>query len=150
MLVMSPPTYVLRGSALLLGVAFAVSTFGWAAPVPAERAKAERELVAMGTKLHGTWIGGPCEGHLTFRADGTYAWKHRGPAGFSEAGTWAIRGEPSAPVLIMKCKKSTHEDRIGTTVEMKLNRVDETGCVFTYPETSTPKRFESAKKPRVP
>jgi|GEM_PF-6759786 len=149
MFVSKPFTRLLRCIALLV-VVLATHAFGPAAPVPAERVKAAHELAALGTKLHGSWVGGPCEGQLTFRADGTYEWTHRGPAGFSESGTWAIRGEPSAPVLILKCKKSTHEDRIGTTVEMKLNRVDETGFMFTCPEASTLKRFAPLIKRREP
>ena len=82
---------------LLLAV---LTATGFAAPVPAERAKAERELAALGTKLHGRWHGeGGCVGNLTFRADGTYEWTHRGPGGHTDTGAWAVRGEPMAPVL---------------------------------------------------
>jgi len=132
------------------GVLFALAVGAGAgasgAPVPAERIKAEKELAALATKLHGVWIGGPCEGRFTFRADGTYEWTHRGPGGDTDAGTWAIRGDAQKPVLVLKCKTSDDSDREGTTAEMKLDRLDEMGFTFKSPESSAPMRFSRGTK----
>jgi hypothetical protein len=104
----------------------ALAAAGSAAPVPADRVKAEKERVALEAKLHGLWGAGPCEGQLTFRPDGTYDWKFRGPDGVTDSGTWMVRPDPAAPALVLACQKSDESDRAGKTVELKL-ALGETG-----------------------
>src|SRR5437870_4144046 len=84
----------------------ALAATGPAAPVPAERAKAEKELAAVAAKLHGAWRGGACEGTITFRENGTYTWTGIGPGGHRHEGKWVLRGDPAQPVLAMECRKS--------------------------------------------
>jgi hypothetical protein len=139
-----------RGGTLVAMIA-TVAVSGTAAPIPAERAKAEKELVAFGTKLHGAWHGDVgCQGTITFKADGTYQWIHRGPGGHRDTGAWALRGEVPQPVLILKCKTS-QDDRAGTTVEVKLT-LEGTGLAFQHanpPMTETFTRMKE-KEPRTP
>ena len=119
-----------------------VAAAGSGAPVPAERLKAEKELAAVAAKLHGEWVGGPCEGRLTFRPDGTYEWSGRGPGGDTDTGTWVLRGDTKAPVLVLKCKTSDDEEREGTTAELKLLQVDDAAFAFKFPERAERSRFE--------
>jgi hypothetical protein len=118
-----------------------------AAPVPAERRKLDRELAERGIRLHGSWIGGPCQGRITFRADGTYEWTGRGPGGDTDTGTWAVRGTPSAPVLVLACKTSDDEDRTGTLLELRVTHLGATGFTIESPEAKKPIEFLRAMNP---
>lgn len=115
------------------------------APVPAERVKAQKELAALGTKLHGNWIAGPCEGLLTFQTDGTYSWVHRGPGGEAESGAWALQGTPTVPVLVLKCKTADDRDREGKTAELPLVMQEDGGFTMNHPEASKPMEFVRVK-----
>jgi hypothetical protein len=140
---------VVRGGALV-AIISAVAVSGTAAPVPAERAKAEKELAALGTKLHGTWRGDAgCVGNVTFRADGTYEWTGRGPVGQRDAGTWALRSEGQTPVLILKCKTSSHKVHAGTTVEVRL-ALEGSSLAFQSADPQSSQTFTRLKEPREP
>jgi len=132
----------------LLRVAFAgtlVAATVSAAPVPAERAKAEKELAAVAAKLHGSWRGGPCVGCLTFRANGTFEWTGIGPGGDSKTGNWFVRGEALAPILILKCVAADDEEEKGKATEYKLVQMDAASFAFKYPEREKPQVFERAE-----
>ena len=130
----------------LTGLLFAALVTGASgAPIPAERIKAQKELAALGTKLHGNWIAGPCEGMLTFQADGTYSWVHRGPGGDAESGAWAVRGEPTALVLVLKCKTADDPDREGKSVELPLVILEDGGFTMKHPEAPKPMEFVRVK-----
>jgi len=121
------------------------ATLGATAPVPAERAKAEKEQAVLAAKLQGEWRGGPCEGRVAFRADGTYEWRDVGPVANVSSGKWAIRGDARAPVLVWKCTQADDEELVGKTVEVPLVRVDEALLVFKCAELPEPRRFERLK-----
>jgi len=78
-----------------------VAVSGSTAPVPADRAKAEKELAAVAAKLHGSWRGGACEGTITFCENRTYSWTGIGPGGDCHEGTWTLRGDPTQPTLVI-------------------------------------------------
>jgi hypothetical protein len=111
------------------------------APVPAERAKEEKRLAALAAGLHGSWVGGPCEGRITFRRDGTYEWIFRGPGGDSEGGTWFLRPGTPHPKLVLKCKMADDRKREGGVVELKLTPAGERGFTLQDPEDARPMRF---------
>ncbi|VTR91896.1 unnamed protein product [Gemmata massiliana] len=121
------------------------ATPGAAAPVPAERAKAEKEQAAVAAKLQGEWLGGPCDGRLTFRADGTYEWRGAGPVPNVSSGKWAIRGGAQSPVLVWKCAEADDEELIGKTVEMPLVRLDGAVLVLKCEGLPEPRHFERVK-----
>jgi hypothetical protein len=118
---------------------------GNSAPVPVERAKAEKELAALAEKLHGSWDGGPCEGTITFRADRTYEWTGIGPGGDRDSGAWSLRGDPAEPVLVMECKKSDAEDRRGKTTERTVVRVDGEEFEFKHADGTAAGVFDRVK-----
>jgi hypothetical protein len=117
------------------------------APIPVERAKAEKELAAVAEKLRGTWDGrGGCVGRLALRPDGTYEWSGRGPGGTTDTGTWAMRWNGSIPTLILKCTASDDRECANTTVEIKLGRTDENSITLEGPGAERPLRFSRVKK----
>jgi hypothetical protein len=120
---------------------------GSAAPVPAERLKAEKELAVVATKLHGTWLGEPCEGDITFHANRTYEWTGIGPGGERHAGAWTLIGDPAKPTLVMKCMKSDDPDRTGKTTELKFARLDEASFAFELPDEEKPHRWAKMESP---
>jgi hypothetical protein len=131
------------GAAGLLLVAFAAG--GSSAPVPIERAKAEKELAALAEKLTGSWRGGDCVGTITFRADRTYEWTGIGPGGDRDSGAWSLRGDPAEPVLVMECKKSDAEDRRGKTTERTVVRVDAEEFEFKHADGTAARVFDRVK-----
>jgi len=126
---------------------------GISAPVPLERAKAEKELAALAEKLHGSWRGGACEGMITFRADRTYEWTGIGPGGDRDNGVWSLRGDPAKPTLVMECKKSDDADRQGKTTERTVVRVSGEEFEFRHADATAARVFERVKPevgPRPP
>lgn len=135
---------------IMMGVLVAVfAPVGASAPVPADRAKVEKELAAVATKLHGSWQGGPCEGEVTFRADRTYEWTGIGPGGNRHEGTWTLRGDPARPTLVMACKKADELALEGKTTELAVVRVGEE-FEFKRPDAAKPQTFERTKNVLVP
>jgi hypothetical protein len=129
----------------------AIAMSGVAAPVPAERTKAEKELAVFATKLHGTWEGNRgCQGRLILQADGTYEWKFRGPGGETDTGVWEMRGDPESPTLSLKCKTSDDPEREGKTVDVKIVRVTEACLVFRSPESAPLEFTRAMESPRKP
>jgi hypothetical protein len=119
---------------------------GPAAPVPADRVKADKELATLSAKLHGAWLGDEgCVGRLTLRPDGTYEWRFRGPGGETDTGTWLLRGDPAQPTLALACKTSDDPDREGKTAEAKLAKLAERNFELKYANSSQPQRFSRAK-----
>jgi hypothetical protein len=117
-----------------------------AAPIPADRVKADKELAATAAKLHGAWLGDEgCVGRLTLRPDGTYEWRYRGPGGETDTGTWALRGDPAQPILALTCKTSDDPDRAGKTVEVKLVKLADRSFELKYANSDSPQRFARAK-----
>lgn len=112
-----------------------------AAPVPADRVKAEKEMATVVAKLHGSWQGGPCEGRMTFRRDRTYEWSGRGPGGESDKGVWILRGDATQPTLVMECKESDNPDRAGKSLEVSLIRVDDENLVLKYANEEQPRTY---------
>ncbi len=101
-------------------------------------------LVALERLLRGDWDGcGPCDGEITFRADGTYQWRYVGPAGDSRAGTWDVRWDALPPTLVLTCKTS-EKGRVGKPFEVKLVELNKETLVFGY-GGKTQTRFERPK-----
>jgi hypothetical protein len=121
---------------------------GIAAPVPAERTKATKELAALTAKCEGSWKGTVgCQGNLLLRANSTYEWEGRGPGGDTETGVWELRGNPQSLTLRLKCKTADDLDREGKIVDVEITRVDETRLRFWSPESTEPLSFLRAMKP---
>jgi len=125
---------------------------GIAAPVPAERVKAAKELAALAAKFEGEWRGDAgCQGTLILQANGTYEWKFRGPGGDTDTGVWELRGDTQSPTLSLKCKTSDDPERKGKTVDVKVVRMTEGALAFQYPEATEPMTFtRDMKQPRQP
>jgi hypothetical protein len=118
-----------------------VAAGGLSAPVPAEARQAARDLAALERKLHGEWAGrGPCDGRLTIRADGTYAWTSRGPAGVTTTGTWAVKWDALPPTLVLAGQAPAGPGRVGKTTRVRLVRLDAEALAFIYPDGPTPPR----------
>jgi hypothetical protein len=130
---------------LTLAVLVASGAAGSAAPDRA--AKARQELAALEAKLHGEWAGtGPCDGGLTFRADGTYERTHQGPAGTNSAGTWKVRWDALPPTLVLKCETSDDAADEGKVSEVKLVQLDDESLSVSDPDAhKTPKLTQFAR-----
>jgi RNA polymerase sigma factor (sigma-70 family) len=82
-------------------------------------------------KLHGFWNGGAaCQGDVTFKADGTYAWVRFGPGSATVAGKWSIRWDALPPTLVMTSTAASDKDSIGVTSEVKVLQLDGKGLVY--------------------
>jgi hypothetical protein len=126
----------------LMGAVFAAGGSG--APVPAERAKAEKELAAVAAQLNGVWRGGPCEGTITFRENGTYTWTGIGPGGNCHEGKWVLRGDPTQPVLAMECRKS-FDRALSENLELRVVRVAASEFEFKTADAEKHRLFERVK-----
>lgn len=133
-------------TAVLLAV---LATGATSAPVPADRAKADKEFAAVAAKVLGSWDGGPCEGAITFRADRTYEWTGRGPDNESDTGVWTLRGDPAEPTLVMECKKSDSPARAAKTTEVKVASVDDERLLLQHPNFAKP-HYWGKKDPNDP
>ena len=131
--------------AVLVSLVAVVALGASAAPVPAERAKAEKELTAVATKLHGSWRGVACEGEITFHENRTYEWTGIGPGGDRHEGVWTLRGDPARPTLVMECKKADDPERKGKTTELKVVGVDDDQFEFKYSDTTKSRTFEKTR-----
>lgn len=104
-----------RAVALVAGLALAAGHPGTAAPVPAERVRAEqaerdvrlkteKELAVVAARLAGSWECLPCKGRLTLNPGGTYEWVDIADQGdLRHRGTWRLGGSADAPTLLMTC-----------------------------------------------
>ena len=131
-----------------LAAVVALSMSGSAAPDRA--AQARQDLAALEAKLHGEWAGtGPCDGGLTFRADGTYERTHQGPAGTNSAGTWKVRWDALPPTLVLKCETSDDPADAGKVSEVRLVQLDDKSLTWSDAnahKTPTLTRFARPKK----
>ncbi|MBY0455748.1 MAG: hypothetical protein K2V38_00260 [Gemmataceae bacterium] len=85
-----------------------------AAPVPAAVLKEEAQRLALVGALAGaSYRGGPCQGEITLRADGTFDWNGIGPGGDRRSGTWAVRGLAREPVVVLTCTAADSLDDKG-------------------------------------
>lgn len=124
--------------------AIAVLVLGF---VPARKLeKPANDLADLKQKLHGAWKGlGPCEGKITFRANGTYERTDYGPAGDNTAGVWKIRWDALPPTLLLTCTISEDPMDVGKTLAVKLIRLDNEGLELQN-EKQTPVRYARMKK----
>jgi len=115
-------TLFLTAAVGLVGTASA-----WSAEKPADAITALEKL------LHGEWDGlGPCDGEITFRADGTYQWRYVGPAGDTRAGTWDVRWDALPPTLVLSRKTSGDPPTVVKTFEVKLVELNKEALVFGH------------------
>jgi hypothetical protein len=96
-------------------------------------------------KLYGEWQGGPCMGELTVRTDGTFERRHYSPGNNQLTGTWQVRWNATAPILVLTCKTSDDPDRIGTRFEVKLVQLDDETLTYQYPGQQ-PARYTRVEK----
>ena len=133
-------TVRLHGTQLMLTLGLLAVGPAWAEDKPGETP------TALEQKLHGAWIGGgPCDGRITFQADGTYERRLHGPAGNNSSGAWKVRWDALPPTLVLTCKTSDDPAYAGKTLEVKLLQLDDADLVFQY-QGQTPSRFTRNKK----
>jgi len=122
------------------------TVFGLTAAAPAWTAEEPTEaLVALERLLHGDWDGlGPCDGEITFRADGTYEERYAGPGGYNSTGTWNVTWDALPPTLVLACKTSDAPGSAGKTFSLKLIKLDKEGLVIGYGEKART-RYERPK-----
>ncbi len=129
-------------AATMLAVGLAPA--GAPAPPVKDRGK---ELAALEAKLVGAWEGGGCDGHLVFRADGTYELTEYGPAADDSAGTWKVRWDALPPTLVLTCTTSEIPEEVGKALEVKLVKLDDKTLAVEYTDQAGPPgRYTRAKK----
>ena len=101
-------------------------------------------------KLHGEWIGGPCEGELTLGADGTFERRHYSPGDNKLTGTWEVRWNALPPTLVLACKTSDDPDFVGKTSEVKLIQLDDEALAYQYPGGKAVYGYTRVKKADKP
>jgi hypothetical protein len=101
---------------------------------------------ALERKLHGEWIGGPCEGELALGADGTFERRNYSPGDNKLTGTWEVRWNALPPTLVLACKASDYPDYVGKTTVIKLLELDDEAIAYQYPGNSQVYRYERVKK----
>lgn len=107
---------------------------------PAEKPKEAR--AALERKLHGEWIGYPCNGDFTIRADGTFERRHYSPGNHKLAGNWEVQWDELPPTLVLACKTSDYPDYVGKTSKVKLIQLDDEVLQFA----GYAQRYERVRK----
>jgi hypothetical protein len=115
--------------------------------------KPKEAPAALERKLHGAWIGGPCEGELTLGADGTFERRHYSPGDNKLTGTWEVRWNALPPTLVLACKTSDDPDFVGKTSDVKLIQLDDEALAYQYAGTEDKNvyrltRVKKADKPK--
>ena len=116
--------------AILLGASLVALTAADAAVRPKET------VGTLERAIRGEWMGGPCQGTWTFRADGTFELTHHSPGSNTLSGTWGIRWATARPTLGMTINASDRIKRIGTKWELKIIEVDDEALTCEYPDGS--------------
>jgi hypothetical protein len=80
---------------------------------------------AVQKKLHGEWKGGPGEGEIIFRSDGTFERRNYSPGNHTLKGTWALQWKALPPTLVMKCNESTGSKFVDSVHSVRLVRLDD-------------------------
>ena len=126
---------------VLLAASLAFVTSAQAADTPKDAA------VALEEKLHGAWKGGPCDGRLILKADGTFERRHFSPGGYSLTGAWKVRWDALPPTLVLSCKTSDDPGSVGKTSEVKLIQLNDEILAYQYPcPGQRPRRYTRVKK----
>jgi hypothetical protein len=131
-------------AALAVAVLVAWSDPGPAAPIRV--GKPPDPAAELKRKLPGDWTGAsPCDGELTFRADGTYVRTGYGPDGLNSAGTWEVRAGTRPPTLVLTCGTSDDPDDVYKVAELQIVKLDDTSLVYA-PKGAKPVRYTRAKE----
>jgi hypothetical protein len=121
-------------TALFLMAALVVATSAQTADKPQER------QAVLERKLHGAWMGGDCQGTITFAADGTFERQHYSPGDCRLAGTWEVRWDALPPTMILTCTTADDPEFVGRE-EVKLTQLDGEAIGYQYPGLSTVHRY---------
>ncbi|MCE9604359.1 MAG: hypothetical protein K8U03_05575 [Planctomycetia bacterium] len=94
------------------------------------------------SKLHGTWVGGPCMGTLIVKADGTFERRGYSPGGNRLAGTWKLNWEALPPTLTLNCTESDEVSFVGEKYERRLVELngDHLGLMYLSEKTAWPEQ----------
>jgi len=103
-------------------------------PQEAQPAAGMTVLVALERKLHGGWVGGPCQGDWIYRPDGTFQARNYTPGGNRLTGTWEVRWDALPPTLARTCKTSDDPRLVGKMWDAKLVQLDDKGLAYQYEE----------------
>ena len=98
------------------------------------------------SKLHGVWVGGPCMGEFTFRADGTFERLHYSPGDHKLKGTWQLEWKALPPTLVVDCKESTNPEFVGWVLTVDLVRLNDQEFAYQTPGDESVLRFQ--RKPQ--
>jgi len=89
---------------------------------------------ALERKLHGGWVGGPCQGDWIYRPDGTFQARHFTPGNNRLTGTWEVRWDALPPTLARTCKTSDDPHLVGRMWDAKIVQLDDKGLAYQYDE----------------
>jgi len=126
-------------TALFLMVTLVVAISARSADKPLER------QAALERKLHGAWLGGDCQGMLTFAADGTFERHHYSPGDCHLAGTWEVRWDALPPTLILTCTSADDPELLGKEA-VKLTQLDGETIGYQYSGLGTFHRYWRIEK----
>lgn len=119
---------------------------------PATSAEPGDGISDLEAKLHGEWKGlGPCDGVLTLKPDGTFDWKHYGPAGDHLRGKWEIQWKALPPTMVFH--EENPPDDVERTKTRYVQRLNDDSLVLQYFSTkresdANPVRFVREKNPQ--
>ena len=113
--------------------------------------KPDQGQAAIEQKLLGEWVGGPCMGEFTFRADGTFERRNYSPGGSTLKGDWELQWKALPPSLVVKCNDSTDPQFVGWVLTVNLVRLNDEEFAYQTPGDESLMRFkrkQAAKESR--
>jgi len=121
---------------LLFALVFAVLSPVIAADPPQDGLRSARAK-----QLLGRWQGGPCQGVIEFRGDGTFERWNYGPGACHLSGTWELQAADLPPKLILNCTAADVKELL-TTTSLKLQQVTAQRLVFGYDHDNVTSEYE--------
>jgi hypothetical protein len=112
--------------------------------------KPKESPAALERKLHGEWIGGPCDGELVLGADGSFERRRYTPGDNKLTGSWELRWNALPPTLVLACRTSDDPDFVGKTSEVRLIQMDDEAIAYQYAGNEQVIRYERVKRADKP